>query len=216
MKAQKSHYELKREYEAMEKSNPGSLYQCISQGMQEGMLSIFELRQAGLVAKNIIHTTYGYDLTPTHLTGYVEGLLKLVMASLLPTAQAQACLQGQFWMIDRETLFKACRHAGEYHRYLYTVAEEIWSLRVCPPVWTTADVRELRKKALKAFKANPIPDTARTVAISLLSPSEAQISMETGQDLSPAQIRTALHRCPSPTYEKAVAVYEDSLNQGNH
>lgn len=215
MKPQKNHYELKREYEAMEKSNPGSLYQYISQGMQEGMLSIFELRQAGLVAKNIIHTTCGYDLTPTHLTGYIENLLRLTMASLLPTAQSQACIHGMYWMVDREILSKACKHAGEYHRFLYTIVEDIWTLRVCPPTWTTADVRSLRKSALKDFKASPSADTARAVAISLLSPSEAQIAIETGQDLSPAQIRTALHRSPSPAYEKAVAVYEDALNQGN-
>lgn len=216
MKPQKNHYELKREYEAIEKERPGSLFEYISQGMQDGTVSIFELRQAGLVAKNIIHTTCGYDLTPTHLTGYIENLLRLTMASLLPTAQSQACIQGMYWMVDREILSKACKHAGEYHRYLYTVAEDIWSLRVCPPVWTTANVRELRKKALKSFKASPSPDTARAVAISLLSPSEAQIAIETGQDLSPAQIRTALHRSPSPTYEKAIAVYADALEHGDH
>lgn len=215
MKTQKSHYELKREYKELEKANPGTLYEYITQGIHEGTVSILELRQAGLVAKDIVHTTCGYDLTPNHITGYTESLLQIVMASLLPTAQAQACLQGQFWMIDRETLFKACRHAGEYHAYLYTIVEDLWSLRVCPPVWTTADVRELRKKALKAYKSNPTPTTARDVVVSLLPPAQAQQAIETGQNLSPAQIRTALHRAPSPTYEKAIVLYADALERGN-
>lgn len=210
---QKNHYELKREYEAMEKERPCTLYEYITQGMHEGTVSILELRQAGLVAKNIIHEEYGYEITPTYITGYTENLLRLVMASLLPTAQAQACMQGMYWMIDKEALSKACIHAGEYHAYLYTLVEDAWSLRVCPPVWTTADVRELRKKALKAYKSNPTPTTARDVVVSLLPPAQAQQAMMTGQTLSPAQIRTALHRCPSPTYEKAVAVYEDAPHQ---
>ena len=216
MKPQKNHYELKREFTDMENTIPGALYHHISQGMHKGTVSIFELRQAGLVAKNILNTVYRYDLTPTHITEYTESLLRLTMASLLPTAQAQACIQGLYWMIDRETLSKACTHAGEYHAYLYTIVEDAWSLRVCPPVWTTADVRELRKKALKAFKASPSPDTARPVVVSLLPPAQAQQAMETRQNLSPAQIRTALHRCPSPAYEKAITMYEDALNQGNH
>ena len=207
----KSHYKLKQFFRDMETHRTGAIFNYITQGMQDGTATVQDLRQAGLVAKDFLYDAYGFDLTPDDVNGYTEQLLRLVMASQLPTAQALACLAGSYWQIDRETLKKACIHAGQYHMYLYTVIETAWALRVCPPVWTTSDVRDLRKRALKAYKANPTPATARVVAVSLLPPAEAQILMETGGQMTPAQLRTATHRAPSPTYEKAIAEYADAL-----
>ena len=195
----------------MEKEIQGSAYTYCVKGMQDGTLSTQALRQAGLTAKDMLYTLYGFDLTLDDVTGYVEQLLRLVMASLLPTAQALACMAGTYWQIDSETLKKACLHSGQYHAFLYTIIEQAWCLRVCPPVWTTADVRELRKKALTAYKASPSPATARVVAVSLLPPAEAQTLMESRGHLTPAQLRTATHRAPSPAYERAVAEYADAL-----
>ena len=191
----------------------GSAYTYCVRGMEDGTLSTQALRQAGLTAKDMLYTLYGFDLTLDDVTGYSECLLRLVMASLLPTAQALATLGGDYWQIDRETLRRACIHAGQYHAYLYSIIETAWALRVCPPVWTTADVRALRKSALTAYKKSPSPTTARVVAVSLLPPAEAQVLMATGGQLTPAQLRTAMHRAPSPTYEKAIAVYADALER---
>lgn len=206
---QKNHYVLKRKFAEMESKNPGSLYAYTLKGMQNGTLSIQELRQIGLVAKNILYDTYGFDI-PT-LTGYDDDLLRLVMASLLPTAQALACLQGIFWMVDRESLAHACEHAGQYHQQLYIIAEQQWGLRVYASTWTTQRVRDLRKTALKDYKSHPNAKTAWKVAVSLLPPAEAQIAYETDADLTPAQLRTAIHRAPSKTYERAVADYTYAL-----
>lgn len=212
MKSQKSHYVMKREYTELEAKAQGSLYTHTVQGMQNGTLSIQELRQVGLVAKNALYNAYGFEI-PTPLSGYADQLMRLTMASLLPTAQAQACLQGIFWMIDRIALAHACEHSGQYHEYLYTIVEQEWSLRAYASTWTTRNVRYLRKTALQAFKANPTPDTAWKVAVSLLPPAEAQIAYETSSSLTPAQLRTAMHRAPSKTYEQAVAMYTDALER---
>lgn len=211
MHTKKSHYELKQNFREMEAHRKGAIFDYITQGMQMGTVSHQEIRQAGLIAKDTLYAMHSYTLTPDTLTGYDEHLLRLVMASLLPTAQALACMAGAYWQIDRETLKKACLHSGQFHAYLYTVIEQAWCLRVCAPVWTTADVRELRKRALKMYKTNPSPDTARAVAVSLLPPAEAQTLMESGGQMTPAQLRTATHRAPSPAYERAVALYADAL-----
>lgn len=211
MKTKKSHYELKQLFRDMESHRKDAIFDYIAEGMQMGTVSHQEMRQAGLIAKDLLYDMHGHTLLPDTLTGYDERLLRLVMASLLPTAQALACMAGAYWQIDRESLEKACVHAGQYHVYLYTIIEQAWCLRVCAPVWTTADVRELRKRALKMYKTNPSPDTARAVSVSLLPPAEAQTLMESGSQLTPAQLRTATHRAPSPTYERAVAEYADAL-----
>lgn len=211
MKDQRRYFEWKSFFKGMEKEIQGSAYTYCVKGMQDGTLSTQALRQAGLTAKDMLYTLYGFDLTLDDVTGYVEQLLRLVMASLLPTAQALATLGGAYWQIDSETLKKACLHSGQYHAFLYTIIEQAWCLRVCPPGWTTADVRGLRKRALKAYKTNPSPATARVVAVSLLPPAEAQALMESGGQMTPAQLRTATHRAPSPTYERAVADYADAL-----
>lgn len=211
MYTKKSHYELKQNFREMEAHRTGAIFDYVTQGMQMGTLSWQELRQAGLIAKDILYDMHGHTLIPDTITGYDERLLRLVMASLLPTAQAIACMTGLYWQVDREVLKRACIHSGQYHEYLYTIIEQLWCLRVCPPVWTTEDVRELRKSALKAYKASPSPATARAVAVSLLPPAEAQTLMESGGHLTPAQLRTATHRAPSPTYERAVAEYADAL-----
>lgn len=213
MKNKISHYELKQIFRDMETHRTDAIFDYITQGMQMGTVSHQEIRQAGLIAKDTLYAMHSYTLTPDTLTGYDEHLLRLVMASLLPTAQALACMAGAYWQIDRETLKKACLHSGQFHAYLYTVIEQAWCLRVCPPVWTTADVRELRKKALTAYKASPSPATARVVAVSLLPPAEAQTLMESGGHLTPAQLRTVTHRAPSPTYGQAVAEYADVLGR---
>ena len=209
----KNHYELKKFFKDLEAHRTGAIFDYITQGMSTGTVSTQDIRQAGLVAKDLLYDMYAFDLTLDDVNGYAEELLRLVMASQLPTAQALACLAGDYWQVDRETLGKACIHAGQYHTYLYTVVEQAWALRVCPPVWTTADIRELRKKALKFYKDSPTPTTARVVAVSLLPPAEAQVLMATGGQLTPAQLRTAMHRAPSPTYEKAIAVYVDALEK---
>lgn len=214
MTSMKSHYELKHFFRDMESHRTGATFDYIAQGMSTGTVSTQDIRQAGLVAKDCLYDMYAFDLTPDDIhDGYVERLLRLVMASQLPTAQAQACMAGNYWQIDREILKRACTHAGQYHAYLYSLVEGAWCLRVCPPVWTTADVRELRKRALKDYKANPSPTTARVVVVSLLPPAEAQLLMATGGHLTSAQLRTAMHRSPSPTYEKAVASYADALER---
>lgn len=213
MKDQRRYFEWKAFFEGMEEQGQSSMYRYCFKGMRDGTLPTQALRQAGLTAKDILYTLYGFDLTLDDGTGYTEQLIRLVMASQLPTAQALATLGGDYWQIDRETLKKACLHAGSYHAYLYSIIESAWCLRVSPPVWTTADVRDLRKKALKAYKQTPTPTTARVVAVSLLPPAEAQILMETGGQMTPAQLRTAMHRAPSPTYEKAVSEYADTLER---
>lgn len=214
MKDQRRYFEWKAFFEGMEEQAPRSVYDYVVKGMQSGTLSTQALRQAGLVAKDCLYDMYDFDLTPDDIhDGYVEQLLRLVMASLLPTAQAQACLTGDYWQTDRETLRKACIHAGQYHAYLYSLVEGAWCLRVCPPVWTTSDVRELRKKAVKDYKQTPTPATARVVAVSLLPPAEAQMLIATGGQMTPAQLRTATHRAPSPTYERAIAEYADALER---
>ena len=210
----KSHYKLKQFFRDMETHRTGAIFDYITQGMQDGTATVQDLRQAGLVAKDFLYDAYGFDLTSDDIhDGYVESLLRLVMASQLPTAQALACMAGDYWQIDREALKKACIHAGQYHAYLYSLVESAWCLRVCPPVWTTADVRALRKRALRAYKQAPSPTTARVVAVSLLPPAEAQVLMATGGQLTPAQLRTAMHRAPSPTYERALADYVDALEK---
>ncbi len=211
MKNKLSHYELKKLFRDMESHRKDAIFDYIAEGMQMGTVSHQELRQAGLIAKDLLYDMHGHTLLPDTLTGYDERLLRLVMASLLPTAQALATLGGAYWQIDSETLKKACLHSGQYHLYLYTIIEQAWCLRVCPPAWTTADVRALRKKALTAYKKTPSPATARTVAVSLLPPAEAQILMNSGGQLTTAQLRTATHRAPSPTYERAVAEYAYTL-----
>lgn len=211
MTDKKRYFEWKAFFEGMEEEIQGSVYTYCVTGISDGTLTTQAIRQAGLTAKDLLYDMYSFDLTPDDITGYTEQLLRLVMASQLPTAQALATLSGDYWQIDRETLKKACLHSGQFHAYLYTIIEQAWCLRVCPQVWTTADVRELRKKALKAYKATPSPSTARVVTASLLPPAEAQILMETGGQLTPAQLRTATHRAPSPTYEQAVAEYADAL-----
>lgn len=213
MKTERRYFEWRAFFEGMEEEIQGSVYTHCVKGITTGTLSTQALRQAGLVAKDILYDMYGFHLTLDDVTGYVEQLLRLVMASLLPTAQALTTLGGDYWQIDRESLKKACVHAGSYHAFLYSVVESAWTLRVCPPVWTTAEVRELRKKALKSYKTTLTPATARIVAISLLPPAEAQILMETGGALTPAQLRTAMHRAPSLTYEKAISVYADALER---
>lgn len=202
---------MKREFAEMEAKNPGTLYMYALQGMKDGTLSIKELRQAGLVAKNTLYEIYGFEIPIPLTEEYDDQLLRLVMASLLPTGQALACLQEVFWMVDRESLAHACRHAGQYHQYLYTIAEQAWGLRVYASTWTTQRVRDLRKSALKDYKSHPTPQTAWKVAVSLLPPAEAQIAYETEADLTVAQLRTAIHRAPSKTYEKAVADYAYAL-----
>lgn len=211
MNSKKTHYELKRFFTEMEARRTGAIFDYVTEGMQMGTISCQELRQAGLIAKDILYDMHSHTLIPDTITEYTEQLLRVVMASMLPTAQALATLCGAYWQIDRETLEKACVHAGQYHAFLYTIIEQAWCLRVCPPVWTTADVRGLRKRALKAYKASPSPATARVVAVSLLPPAEAQTLMESAGHLTPAQLRTATHRAPSPTYEQAVTLYADAL-----
>lgn len=213
MKNKISHYELKQIFRDMETHRKGAIFDYVTEGMQMGTISCQELRQAGLIAKDTHYAMHSYTLGPDTITGYDERLLRLVMASLLPTAQALACMAGAYWQIDRETLKKACLHSGQYHAFLYTIIEPAWCLRVCLPVWTTTDVRELRKRALKAYKATPSLDTARAVAVSLLPPAEAQTLMESGGQMTPAQLRTATHRAPSPAYERAVAEYVDALER---
>ena len=214
MKPEKKFYEIRASLEDKEKSQKGWLFNYIQSGIADGTVTISEIRQAGLIAKDLIFNDYKWSISLENVhkdnePTYEEYLLRLIMAALLPKAQALATLCGDYWNINREMLERACKHAGRYHHYLYDIVEEQWQLRVCPPVWTTADIRQLRKKALSEYKHSPSVGTARMVAISLLPPSEAQILCRTDeQPLTFAQLRTAISRAPSPTYKKAVEFYE--------
>lgn len=211
MKEKLTHFELREKLQRLENNHDGALYNHIVQGMQRGWVSPLELRQAGLVAKNILYDCYDFHITSANLTEGTEYLLRITMASVLPTAQAKAVLMGMYDKVDRESLEHACKHAGKYHEYLYSIVCDRWSLIAQPATWSTPEVRAFRKKALKAYKASPSPATARTVAVSLLPPAEAQILRDTNTPLTEAQLRIATRRAPSPTYERAVAEYAYTL-----
>ena len=160
-----------RKFYDMEESRQGALIHHALQCLQDQTLDIPTRRALGISAKCYLQHHYFKDGRLPETDPRAEDLIRVALAGLARAEDAIAILVGYAEIVDANNLQTACKNAGPFYEYLFTLADSWWGMTSHPTGWRCTGQEQqkiFRPQAIKEYKKNPSLETAQAVVRSCL------------------------------------------------